>query len=196
MRPWPRRPILLLRCRNNQPGRNWYIEARFAMSAEENISLARDTIALGARIMISAKSAWTHPKRRPLIHYPTKWMQSCLHRRDLLFFNRILSYIPRTLLRTTEKLSVYAVGTHWMRTHQDSRQRLSTSALYVLIASSAKYVRKTGPRTGSRRRLRCTNTYYLTHPRTKCIGRKSRILRRLQYCTPPTHPTAMNWNRR
>ena len=146
--------------------------------------------------MISARSVWTHPNRRPLIHYLTKWMQSHLHRLDLLFFNGILSCIPQTLPHTTERRSAWAVGIHLMRTHQDSKRRLSTTALHVLIASFVKDVRKTGPRTGFRRRVGSMNTYYLTHPRTKCIGRKSRILRRLQYCTPPTHPTAMNWNRR
>ena len=89
----------------NHPGRILSIEARFAMDVEMNISLARDTIALGARIMISAKNAWTLPKRRPLIHRPTKWMPSYPPRRCLLFYRKILSYLPPTLLRTTEKLS-------------------------------------------------------------------------------------------
>ena len=145
------------------------------MAVEKNISLAQDTIALGARIMIFARSVWTHPNRRPLIHYLTKWMQSHLHRLDLLFFNGILSCILQTLPHTTEKRSAWAVGIHLMRTHQDSNRQLSTNALHVLTASFVKDVRKTGPRTGFRRRLVSIITYILTYPRTKCIKQKFMI---------------------
>ena len=141
----PRRPILSLRRRSNdnQPGRTWYIEANSAMAATKNTSLEQDTIAPYVPTTIFAKAAWMHPKRRLLTHSLTIWMRSSLRKLGLLFFYRLLFYLPRILLLTTGKQNVYSVGTQWMSMHQDSRQRPSTSVLHVLTALSAKYVRKT-----------------------------------------------------
>ena len=138
-----RRQNQLLTRWSNQPGRNWCIEANSAMAAIENISLARDTIAPFVPTAISARSAWTHPKLRPLILHPTKWRRSYRHRRGRLFFSRISFYTPRALLRIMERRNVYVVCSPSMSMHQGLRQGPSTGALHVPTALSAKHVRRT-----------------------------------------------------